>query len=169
MVPNHTGIDSRWVVEHPERFLAWPHADPPYPSYSFSGPDLSSDPRVGVFIEDHYWDRTDAAVVFKRVDRSTGEVRYLYHGNDGTHMPWNDTAQLDFLREDTRDAVARTILHVAHLFPIIRFDAAMTLTRKHYQRLWFPEPGRAATYPRGPGNGLSRAEFNRAHARGVLA
>ncbi|MCX7030220.1 MAG: alpha-amylase family glycosyl hydrolase, partial [Spirochaetes bacterium] len=69
MVPNHTGIDSRWMVEHPERFLAWPHADPPYPSYSFCGPDLSSDPRVGVFIEDHYWDRTDAAVVFKRVDR----------------------------------------------------------------------------------------------------
>ena len=147
MVPNHTGIDSRWVIEHPERFLAWPHADPPYPSYSFSGPDLSSDPRVGVFIEDHYWDHTDAAVVFKRVDRSTGEVRYLYHGNDGTHMPWNDTAQLDFLREDTRDAVARTILHVARLFPIIRFDAAMTLTRKHFQRLWFPEPGRGGDIP----------------------
>jgi glycosidase len=161
MVPNHTGIDSHWVVEHPERFLAWPFADPPYPSYSFTGPDLSSDPRVGVFIEDHYWDRTDAAVVFKRVDRSTGETRYLYHGNDGTHMPWNDTAQLDFLREDTREAVIRTILHVARLFPIIRFDAAMTLTRRHYQRLWFPEPGRGGDIPSRAGNGLSREEFNR--------
>ncbi|MCX7029473.1 MAG: alpha-amylase, partial [Spirochaetes bacterium] len=140
----------------------WPHADPPYPSYSFCGPDLSSDPRVGVFIEDHYWDRTDAAVVFKRVDRSTGEVRYLYHGNDGTHMPWNDTAQLDFLRPDTREAVIRTILHVARLFPIIRFDAAMTLTRKHFQRLWFPEPGQGGDIPSRAGNGLSRADFNRA-------
>jgi len=161
MVPNHTGIDSRWVVDHPERFLAWPFADPPYPSYSFPGPDLSSDPRVGVHIEDHYWDRTDAAVVFKRIDRATGEVRYLYHGNDGTHMPWNDTAQLDFLREDTREAVIRTILHVASLFPIIRFDAAMTLTRRHYQRLWFPEPGRGGDIPSRAGNGLSREEFGR--------
>jgi glycosidase len=161
MVPNHTGIDSRWVIEHPERFLAWPHADPPYPAYSFTGPDLSGDPRVGVFIEDHYWDRTDAAVVFKRLDRATGEVRYLYHGNDGTHMPWNDTAQLDFLRADTREAVAGTILHVARLFPIIRFDAAMTLTRKHYQRLWFPEPGRGGDIPSRAGNGLSRADFDR--------
>ena len=161
MVPNHTGIDSRWVVEHPERFLAWPHGDPPYPSYSFSGPDLSSDPRVGVFIEDHYWDRSDAAIVFKRVDRASGEVRYLYHGNDGTHMPWNDTAQLDFLRADTREAVIGTILEVARRFSIIRFDAAMTLTRKHFQRLWFPEPGRGGDIPSRAGNGLARAEFDR--------
>jgi hypothetical protein len=30
MVPNHMGIDSTWVVEHPERFLSLPY--PPYPS-----------------------------------------------------------------------------------------------------------------------------------------
>ena len=63
----------------------------------------------------------------------------------------------------------RTILHVARLFPIIRFDAAMTLTRKHFQRLWFPEPGRGGDIPSRAGNGLSRADFDRAHARGVLA
>ena len=76
-------------------------------------------------------------------------------------MPWNDTAQLDFLRADTREAVIRTILHVARLFPIIRFDAAMTLTRKHFQRLWFPEPGRGGDIPSRAGNGLARAEFDR--------
>ena len=32
MVPNHMGIDSRWVVEHPDWFLSRP--DPPYPAYS---------------------------------------------------------------------------------------------------------------------------------------
>ena len=41
MVPNHMGIDSRWVIEHPERFLSLP--DSPFPAYSFNGPDLSSD------------------------------------------------------------------------------------------------------------------------------
>src|SRR5207249_11731375 len=93
MVPNHMGIDSRWVVEHPDWFLSRDRS--PYPAYTFHGPDLSRDPRVGVFLEDHYYQETDAAVVFKRVDRETGAERYVYHGNDGTRTPWNDTAQLN--------------------------------------------------------------------------
>ena len=139
MVPNHMGIDSRWVIEHPEWFLSLP--EPPYPVYSFTGPDLSPDPRVGIVLEDHYWDDTDAAVVFKRFDRETGDERYVYHGNDGTSFPWNDTAQLDFLDADVREQVIQTILDVARQFPIIRFDAAMVLAKKHIQRLWWPEPG----------------------------
>ena len=39
----------------------------------------------------------DAAVVFRRRDQASGETRYIYHGNDGTSFPWNDTAQLDYL------------------------------------------------------------------------
>ena len=90
------GIDSPWVVEHPEWFVSLDHS--PFPSYRFDGEDISSDPRVGIYLEDHYYDRSDAAVVFKWVDRRSGAVRYIYHGNDGTRMPWNDTAQLNYLR-----------------------------------------------------------------------
>jgi glycosidase len=162
MVPNHTGVDSRWMAEHPERFLTWPHPWPPFPSYSFNGPNISSAPGVSVQLEDHYWDKTDAAVVFKRVDTRTGDTRLIYHGNDGTHMPWNDTAQLDFLNPATREAVIQTILHVARQFPIIRFDAAMTLAKKHFQRLWYPEPGSGGDIPSRAGNGLSRHDFDRA-------
>ncbi len=86
-------------------------------------------------------------MVFKRVDRWTGSEKYIYHGNDGTSMPWNDTAQLDYLNPEVREAVIQTILHVARQFPIIRFDAAMTLAKKHYQRLWFPEPGTRRGHP----------------------
>ena len=71
--------------------------NPRFPAYSFNGADLSWDERVGIRIEDRYYDRTDAAVVFQRLDKWTGDVRYIYHGNDGTSIPWNDTAQLDFL------------------------------------------------------------------------
>ena len=142
MVPNHMGIDSRWVIEHPDWFVQLPQ--PPYAHYTFMGPNLSEDERVTIQIEDGYWDSTGAAVVFKRTDNKTGEVRYIYHGNDGTSMPWNDTAQLDYLNADVREAVIQTILHVARQFPIIRFDAAMTLARRHIQRLWFPEPGQTA-------------------------
>ena len=139
MVPNHFGIDSTWVVHHPDRFLSLTY--PPYPSYTFNGPDLSNDERVGVYLEDHYYNRSDAAVVFKRVDKWTGDTRYIYHGNDGTSMPWNDTAQLDYLNPAVREAVIQTILQVARQFPIIRFDAAMTLAKKHVKRLWYPQPG----------------------------
>jgi hypothetical protein len=150
MVPNHMGIDSPWVVEHPDWFLS--RTDRPYPAYSFNGPDLSPDGRVSIRIEDHYYDQTDAAVVFQRIDNRSGHTEYVYHGNDGTSFPWNDTAQLNYLSAAVREQVIQTILHVARLFPIIRFDAAMTLARRHVQRLWFPVPGSGGSIP-------SRAEF----------
>ena len=90
MVPNHVGMDGRWVIDHPERFLQL--SEPPFPGYTFNGPNLSTDGRVGVYLEDGYWEERDAAVVFKWVDHHTGETRYIYHGNDGTQMPWNDGA-----------------------------------------------------------------------------
>ena len=159
MVPNHMGIYSRWIVEHPDWFMQT--ASPPFPGYRFNGPDLSPDPRISIFLEDGYWTRTDAAVVFKLVDRGTGQVRYIYHGNDGTSMPWNDTAQLNFMLEEVRQAVIHTILHVAQKCPIIRFDAAMTLAKKHYQRLWFPKPGDGGAIPSRAEYGMSREEFDR--------
>jgi len=159
MVPNHMGIYSRWVIEHPDWFIQLPY--PPFPGYRFTGPNLSDDDRVELYIEDGYWDRRDAAVVFKRVDRATGDTRYIYHGNDGTHMPWNDTAQLDHLKHEVRQAVIDLTLHVAEKFPIIRFDAAMTLAKKHFQRLWYPVPGFGGDIPSRAGQGVSTEEFNR--------
>ncbi len=159
MVPNHTGIDSRWLMEHPEWFLQLDYC--PFPSYRFTGPDLSPSDKVGIYVEDGYWDRTDAAVVFKRVDKVTGEVRYIYHGNDGTSMPWNDTAQLNFLMAEVRESVIQKILQVARMFPIIRFDAAMTLTKRHFQRLWHPQPGTGGDIPSRAMEGVSQEEFER--------
>jgi glycosidase len=159
MVPNHMGIDSRWVIEHPEWFLSLP--EPPFPAYTYTGSDLSSDPRVGMVLEDHYWDDSDAAVVFKRFDREAGVERYVYHGNDGTSFPWNDTAQLDFLSAEVREHVTQVILDVARRFPVIRFDAAMVLARKHIQRLWWPLPGAGDGIPSRAQYAISQEEFDR--------
>ncbi|MCK6568575.1 MAG: alpha-amylase [Chloroflexi bacterium] len=158
MVPNHMGIDSQWVVEHPDWFLSLPFS--PYPSYSFRSENLSDDLRVGIYLEDHYYDKTDAAVVFQRRDLQTGDLRYIYHGNDGTSFPWNDTAQLDYSKPEVREAVIQVILHVARNFPVIRFDAAMTLAKKHIQRLWFPEAGAGGAIPSRSQFGMSKAEFD---------
>ena len=159
MVPNHMGIDSPWVIEHPEWFISrW---ESPYPAYSFNGPDLSHDERVEIKIEDHYFEQTDAAVTFRRRDKWTGETRYIYHGNDGTSFPWNDTAQLDYLNAAVREQVIQTILYVARLFPVIRFDAAMTLAKRHFHRLWFPGPGSSGAIPSRAEYSMSQAEFNK--------
>jgi glycosidase len=158
MVPNHMGIDSRWVVEHPDWFLSL--SEPPFPAYTFTGPDLSHDEGVGIVLEDHYWDDSDAAVVFKRFERGGGDERYIYHGNDGTSFPWNDTAQLDFLKPEVREQVIRTIIDVARRFPVIRFDAAMVLAKRHVQRLWWPPPGSGDGIPSRAQHAMSPVEFD---------
>ena len=158
MVPNHMAIDSSWMYEHPEWFLSAPYS--PFPSYRFDGPNLSEDERGEIFIEDHYYDQTDAAVVFKIHHREQGKTFFMYHGNDGTSMPWNDTAQLNYLNPQVREAVIQTILDVARRFPIIRFDAAMVLAKRHYQRLWFPLPGGGCDIPSRSDYALTAEQFH---------
>jgi glycosidase len=158
MVPNHMGIDSPWVIEHPEWFVN--RADPPFPSYTFNGPDLSSDSRAEIKLEDHYYDQSDAAVAFRLRTYHDGQTRYIYHGNDGTTFAWNDTAQLDYSKSAVREHVMQVILHVARLFPIIRFDAAMVLAKRHVQRLWFPLPGVGGSIPSRAEDAMSDEQFN---------
>ena len=158
MVPNHMGIDSPWVIEHPDWFVF--RNESPYPAYTFNGPDLSPDSRVEIKIDDHYYDQTDAAVAFRVRYNTSGETRYIYHGNDGTTFAWNDTAQLDYSKAYVREQVMQAILHVARMFPIIRFDAAMVLAKRHVQRLWFPLPGVGGSIPSRAENAMSDEEFN---------
>jgi glycosidase len=159
VVPNHTGIYSRWTREHPDWYVQVDH--PPYPAYNYTSHNLSFDGDISLFIEDGYWNHSDAAVVFKHIDNHTGRTRYIYHGNDGTHLPWNDTAQLNFLIPEVREAMIRTILRVAQRYKIIRFDAAMTLAKKHFQRLWFPQPGGGAGVPSRAEHAMNREDFER--------
>lgn len=159
MVPNHTGIDGNWIYEHPDYFISQDY--PPFPSYTYEGPDLSDNPDFEIKLEDHYYNRTDAAVTFRLKDNRTGQIKYVFHGNDGTTMPWNDTAQLDYLNPDTREAVIEKIIHVAKNFPIIRFDAAMTLAKRHIERLWYPKPGTGGDIAGRAEHALSAAEFNK--------
>ena len=158
MVPNHMAIDSTWLYEHPDWFISVPYS--PFPTYTYHGPNLSEDGRGDIFIEDHYYDRTDAAVVFKYHDRNRNRTYFIYHGNDGTTMPWNDTAQLNYLDPNVREAVIQTILDVARRFSIIRFDAAMTLAKRHYQRLWYPLPGGGCDIPSRSDHGMPQKVFD---------
>ncbi len=158
MVPNHTGLYSKWTLEHPDYFIQAAH--PPFPGYQFTGENLSQHPDIEIRLEDGYFSKTDAAVVFKWENKNTGQVRYIYHGNDGTNMPWNDTAQLDMLKHEVRQAVIDKIFDVARKFSIIRFDAAMTLAKKHFSRLWYPRPGTGGDIPSRADYALSQRQFD---------
>ncbi|MDD3558775.1 MAG: alpha-amylase family glycosyl hydrolase [Melioribacteraceae bacterium] len=158
MVPNHTGIYSKWVIEKPDYFIQ--SEFPPFPNYSFTGENLSEHPDFDIRIEDGYWRRSDAAVVFRYIDNRTGKARFIYHGNDGTNMPWNDTAQLDMLKREVREAVIQKIMDVARRFSIIRFDAAMTLTKRHFSRLWYPQPGKGGDIPSRADFALTKKQFD---------
>jgi len=158
MVPNHTGIYSKWVIEHPDYFIQASH--PPFPGYTFSGENLSQNPDYDIRLDDGYFSKTDAAVVFKWENKTNGQVRYIYHGNDGTNMPWNDTAQLDMLKHEVRQAVIEKIFDVARRFSIIRFDAAMTLAKKHFSRLWYPRPGTGGDIPSRADYAMTQSEFD---------
>jgi glycosidase len=159
MVPNHTGIYSRWIIDHPEYFIQ--AQEPPYPNYTFTGPNLSDNNDIELRIEDRYYTRQDAAVVFQHIDKRSGKIRYIYHGNDGTNMPWNDTAQLNLLDPVVREELIKTIQKVARKFSIIRFDAAMILSKKHYQRLWFPQPGAGGAVPSRSDYAISKQTFHK--------
>ena len=114
-----------WFGPRAWTVIGWSKTDcfncPTHPTLDTpNGPDVSGDARVSIQLEDGYWNESDAAVVFKSVHRESGQTRYIYHGNDGTQMPWNDTAQLDYLKPQVREAVIQTILDVARRFPVIR-------------------------------------------------
>ena len=68
-------------------------------------------------------------------------------------------APLHYLLPEVREAVIQVILDVARRFPIIRFDAAMTLARKHFRRLWYPPPGGSAGVPSRSAFWMSDADF----------
>ncbi|RME35349.1 MAG: alpha-amylase, partial [Deltaproteobacteria bacterium] len=160
VVPNHFGLDSEWIRRYPERFIQT--ATPPYDDYRFTGPNLSADPAIELQLEDGYWDHSKAAVVFRHHHRPTRTTRYIYHGNDGTHLPWNDTAQLDYLQPEVRTAMIDLVVAIARRFDIIRFDAAMTLAKRHFQRLWYPLPGGGAGIPSRERFALSAGQFDQA-------
>jgi hypothetical protein len=68
-----------------------------------------------------------------------------------------------------REAVIQVILHVARNFPVIRFDAAMTLAKKHVNVCGSLNPAQAARFHPALQYGMTKAEFDDKDPRRVLA
>lgn len=158
MVPNHTALDSPWLINHPDWFVQTEIK--PSNNWTFDSPDLCPDPSVAIHLEEGYYTQTGAAEVFQFKQKADTNQIYIYHGNDGSSMPWNDTAQLNYLNPETREAMKAEIIRAAKNFNIIRLDAAMTLLKKHFKRLWFPDPGSNEYIPTRESYSLMPSEFD---------
>ena len=158
MVPNHTGLDCPWVLDHPDWYIGSFHK--PASKWEYNSENLSPREGVQIRIEDGYYTQQEAAEAFQYTTSSGFGPLYIYHGNDGTSMPWNDTAQLNYLNSQVREEVKKQILDVARRFKIVRLDAAMTLLRSHYKRLWYPDPDGEKFIPTRNMNPMTQDEFD---------
>lgn len=158
MVPNHTGLDCPWILDHPDWYIGT--FKKPVSTWEYNSENLSPRDGIQIRIEDGYYTQQEAAEAFQYTTSSGFGPLFIYHGNDGTSMPWNDTAQLNYLNPRVREEVKKQILDVARRFKIIRLDAAMTLLRGHYKRLWYPDPEGEKFIPTRDADEMTQDEFN---------
>ena len=105
-IPNHTGIDHNWLIEHPDYYIQ--------------------------VAEDQYQKDKPA---FFTVDHN-GQTLFIAHGRDPNFPPWTDTAQLNYFNPATREAMIQVIEKIALHCDGIRCDMAMLAINPIFQRIW---------------------------------
>ncbi len=105
-VPNHTGLDHRWVEEHPEYYI--PGTDQ----------DLSRAPQ------NYTWAK-----------RQDGDV-LLAHGRDPYFPGWPDTLQLNYGNLETQEAMIGELVKIAGQCDGVRCDMAMLVLPDVFERTW---------------------------------
>lgn len=105
-VPNHTGLDHRWVQEHPDYYIQGAAEDfkrAPQDFYRSEGKD---------------------------------SVRFFAHGRDPYFPPWTDTAQLNCFNPQLRQAMLSELGRIAQFCDGIRCDMAMLLLNDIFASTW---------------------------------
>ncbi|MBN2383834.1 hypothetical protein JXQ70_13245 [bacterium] len=105
-VPNHLAIDHPWLTERPDYFISAQNAE--------------AAQYPGYF--------------FPVIDRE--HVHYIAHGKDPHFPPWTDTAQLDYAKSSTRQAMIETLLNIARTSDGVRCDMAMLCLNDVHHRTW---------------------------------
>lgn len=72
--------------------------------------------------------------------RTTTGIRWIAHGKDPYFPGWTDTAQLDYRRQETRDAVSDLIKSASEKCDGLRCDMAMLLLDEVFHRTWSHVP-----------------------------
>jgi hypothetical protein len=106
-VPNHTGFDHSWLVQHPERYVQG------------SEEDFRRDPAA-----------------FYLVDRDEDKSLFVARGRDPFFPPWSDVAQLNYFNPDCRRAMIGILKDIARYCDGVRCDMAMLVTNEIFNRTW---------------------------------
>jgi hypothetical protein len=110
-VPNHTGLDHPWVIDHPD--------------YYVEGTEL---------------ELMEAPGNFGWVRRPGGDV-LLAHGRDPYFPGWPDTLQLDYANPATQAAMIDELVSVSNRCDGVRCDMAMLILPDVFERTWGRRPG----------------------------
>jgi glycosidase len=105
-VPNHTGRDHDWVLEHPEYY-------------------------INVREREYLRDKNAFFPV-----QYEGKLHYIANGRDPYFPPWTDTAQLNYFNPDTRKAMISRLKDISAHCDGVRCDMAMLILNNIFQRDW---------------------------------
>jgi len=106
-VPNHTGFDHSWVMQHPDRYILG------------SEQDFRRDPAA-----------------FYLVERSGDENLFVARGKDPYFAPWSDVAQLNYFNPECRQGMIAILKNIAQYCDGVRCDMAMLVTNEIFNRTW---------------------------------
>jgi alpha amylase-like protein len=108
-VPNHTGFDHAWILQHPDRYIQG------------SEEGFRADPAA-----------------FYLVEREGDQNLFVARGRDPYFPPWSDVAQLNYFNPDCRQGMIGILRHIAQYCDGVRCDMAMLVTNDIFSRTWGP-------------------------------
>ena len=106
-VPNHTGFDHPWIMQHPGRYILG------------TEDDFRRDPNA-----------------FCLLDGKDGDALFIARGRDPYFAPWTDVAQLNYFSPDCRQAMKDTLKTISQYCDGVRCDMAMLVTNEIFHRTW---------------------------------
>lgn len=126
-VPNHMGLDSAWLNEHPEYFI---HKVLPPSETHLSDEDLQAR------YPGHFPYRTPS---YPEGGRRVPKTLMVAYGKDPYFYPWIDTAQLDYAQPALRQKMIDTLSYWAKRVDGVRCDMAMLAIREQVKNHRHPD------------------------------
>jgi glycosidase len=105
-VPNHTGLDHPWVIDHPEYYVSGTEEDLAQHPANYTHPPLAAGNLV------------------------------LAHGRDPYFPGWPDTLQLDYANPALQEAMVAELERIAGQCDGVRCDMAMLVLPDVFERTW---------------------------------
>jgi hypothetical protein len=136
-VPNHTGLDHPWLLEHPEYYVngtkIW-FKKARGEFFKIHNP-AEADDTVGL-VDTTAKEASATAEKTTEKEKAAREEIIIAHGRDPYFPGWIDTAQLNAFSQGYRQAAVRTLREIAAMADGVRCDMAMLVMNDIFSRTW---------------------------------